>query len=271
MVSDFSLQTITAVWWGKLLLIILFYLLAWLFHRLSPRLARRLVQVSRFRRKNPPFRAERLDTLNGLVGSGLTFLGFFVATFLTLLLFVDGDTLIWMIGLFSAAFGLGARPFLSDFLTGIAFFFEDTFDVGEKVELTGTSGSIEGVVESVNMRTTEVRAPSGELLTVPNGEIRLVRNFSRGRFSVADIKLKIKAEDVQEAIELLTNMADEAVALLPNLLEPWQIISETGEMGQTVELTLIAKARFGKAAEMRPRMLGLVQEQMAADGIHLAG
>lgn len=271
MVPDISLQTITAVWWGRLFLIILYYLLAWIFHRLSPRLARRLVFASRFRRKNPPFRIERLDTLSGLVSSGLTFLGFGIATFLTLLLFVDGDTLIWMIGLFSAAFGLGARPFLSDFLTGIAFFFEDTFDVGEKVQLTGTSGDIEGVVESVNMRTTEIRAPTGELLTVPNGEIRLVRNYSRGRFSVADIRLKINAEDVQEAIELLTNMADEAVTLLPNLLEPWRIISETGEMGQTVELTLVAKARFGKAADMRPRLLALVQEQLSAEGIQLAG
>ena len=271
MVSDLTLQTITAVWWGKLLLMILFYLLAWIFHRLSPRLAGRLVRVSRFRRREPRMRAERLETLRGLVSSGLTFLGFAVATFFTLLLFVDGDTLIWMIGLFSAAFGFGARPFLSDFLTGIAFFFEDTFDVGEKVELGGTAGSIEGVVESVNMRTTEIRAPSGELLTVPNGEIRLIRNYSRGRFSIADIKLKINAEDVQEAIEVLTNMADEAVTLLPNLLEPWLVLSESGEMGQTVELKLTAKARFGQAAEMRPRMLALVQERLEAEGIHLAG
>jgi small-conductance mechanosensitive channel len=268
-VIETTMQTITAVWWGKLLLIILFYLLAWLFHRLSDRLARRLVRLSRFRKQEPPLREERLDTLHGLVKSGLTFIGFAVATFFSLLLFVNGDTLIWMIGLFSAAFGLGARPFLSDFLTGIAFLFEDTFDVGEKVELSGTSGSIEGVVEAVNMRTTEIRSPHGELITLPNGEIRLVRNFSRGRFSVADIKIRIAAEDVHKTIDLLTDLAPEAVTLLPNLLEPWQIISESGEMGQHTELTLVAKARFGKAAEMRPRLLALVQEHMGEANIQL--
>ena len=271
MVSDISVQTITAVWWGKLLLIVLFYLLALLFHRFSNRLAGRLVRVSRFRKQEPPLSEERLQTLRGLVSSALTFLGFGVATFFTLLLFVDGDTLIWMIGLFSAAFGLGARPFLSDFLTGVAFFFEDTFGVGEKVELSGTSGSINGVVEAVNMRTTEIRAPSGELLTVPNGEIRLIRNYSRGRFSVADINLKIAAEDVQKAIDLLIDIAEEAVTILPNLLEPWQVISKSGEMGNSVELTLIAKARFGQAAEMRPRLLAFVQEQFAAAEIQLVG
>lgn len=264
------MQTVTAVWLSKLLFIILFYLLAWLFHRFSGRLARRLIGISRFRRQEPVLRQERLQTLHGLIASALTFLGFAVATFFSLLLFVNADTLIWMIGLFSAAFGLGARPFLSDFLTGIAFLFEDTFDVGEKVELGGTAGSIEGVVEAVNMRTTEIRAPSGELLTVPNGEIRLVRNYSRGRFSVANIKLRIAAEDVQETIQLLDDMALEAVALLPNLLEPWQVISESGEMGQHIELTVVAKARFSKAAEMRPRLLSLIQERMEEAGIQLA-
>lgn len=268
---EINMQTLTAVWWAKILLIILFYLLAWLFHRLSSGIAIYLIGMSRFRRQTPTLRSERMETLHGLTSSGLTFIGFGLATFFSLSLFVDGDTLIWMIGLFSAAFGLGARPFLSDFLTGVAFLFEDTFDVGEKVELSGTSGSIEGVVEAVNMRTTEVRSPTGEQVTLPNGEIRLVRNYSRGRFSVADIKLRIAAENVQETIALLDGLADEAVTLLPNLLEPWRVISEHGEMGQHIELTLVAKARFGKAAEMRPRLLAIVQERMEEAGIHLAG
>lgn len=264
-----TIQTLTAVIWGKLLLIVLFYIVAWLFHRLSGRIAAHLIGISRFRRQTPKMRIERMETLHGLTRSGLTFIGFSVATFFSLLLFIDGDTLIWMIGLFSAAFGLGARPFLSDFLTGIAFLFEDTFDVGEKIELTGTSGSIKGVVEAVNMRTTEMRSPTGELVTLPNGEIRLVRNYSRGRFSVANIKIKIAAEDVQKTLALLATLGDDAVTILPNLLEPWQVISETGEMGHHVDLTLVAKARFGKAAEMRPRLLALVQEHIEKANIQL--
>ena len=267
---EINIQTVTAVWWSKILLIILFYLLAWIFHRLSNRIATRLIRLSRFR-KESQLRTERMETLHGLTSSGLTFIGFTVATFLSLLLFVDSNTLVWMIGLFSAAFGLGARPFLSDFLTGVAFLFEDTFDVGEKVEFISATGDIDGVVEAVNLRTTEIRAPTGEQLTVPNGEIRLVRNYSRGRFSVADIQIKIAAEDVQEAIALLTQLAPEGVEQLPNLLEPWKIINKTGEMGHHVSLTLVAKARFGKAAEMRPRLLALVQERMEKAGIHLVG
>jgi hypothetical protein len=48
------------------------------------------------------------------------------------------------------------------------------------------------------------------------------------------------------------------------------VVSETGEMGQQTELTLIAKARFGKAGKMRPRLLSLVQDRMTDAGIELA-
>ena len=59
------------------------------------------------------------------------------------------------------------------------------------------------------------------------------------------------------------------IVLLPNLVEPWQVTSLEGVMGQYTELTLIAKARFGKAMEMRPRLLALVQERLLEENIPL--
>lgn len=211
-------------------------------------------------------RSERQQTLQSLVASAVTFVVFTAATLATLNQFVGIENLIWMVGLFSAAFGLGARPLISDFLTGVSFIFEDTFDVGEKVEIL----EVAGVIESVNLRTTFLRSPSGELYVIPNGEIRMVRNFSRGRFSVADITLKLPAADLARAMVILEELAQEAVTLLPNLLEPWYIISESGLIGQQTELKLVTKARHGRAAEMRPRLLALVQERLAEAGVQLA-
>jgi len=212
---------------------------------------------------------ERQKTLQSLVSSAISMLTFIIATLLSLGLFVQPDTLAWMVGLFSAAFGLGARPLISDYLAGLSFIFEDTFAVDEKIELPGIS-DIEGVIEKINLRTTSVRSPSGELYVVPNGEIRTVRNFSRGKFSIANITLKIPASDLGETIAILEALSKEALMLLPNLIEPWQVISPGGVIGQYTELTLVAKARFGKAAEMRPRLLSLIQEKMAEANIVLA-
>ncbi len=228
-------------------------------------MARPLARLSWIAQQGAVLKPERKQTLQDLIASGIRALALLVAVIASLGLFVDATTLVWMIGLFSAAFGLGARPLISDILTGVGFFFEDTFSVGEKVEIVG----VEGVIEAMNLRTTSMRAPTGELFIVPNGEIRTVRNFSRGRFSTTNITLKIAATDLLRALPLLEDLGIEAVSELPNLLEPWQVISEAGVIGQHTELTLLAKSRFGKAADMRPRLLSLVQERFEAAGISL--
>jgi small conductance mechanosensitive channel len=250
---------------GKLLLIGLFLFLAWVFYRLSYRISGRILRLGRFTPPNRRMRPERRLTLQSLLSSGITLFGFTMAFVASLALFVDFDSLLWMIGLFTAGFGLGARPLISDFLTGISFIFEDTFDVGEKVEILG----VEGVIEAVNLRTSTLRSPTGELYIVPNGEIRLIRNFSRGRFSTVKVTLRLAASDLSQALPILEEMAADAVIQLPNLLEPWQILSESGAIGQNTELALIAKARFGYGAEMRPRLLALVQEKLTEENIQL--
>lgn len=269
---EFPLPEVTFQW-QQLGFIVLFFVAAWILHRLAGRLADRFMRLSRLNPKSSQPSPSRRETLHGLIAGAITFLVFTTAVLLSLSLFVDAATLIWMVGLFSAAFGLGARPLVSDFLSGISFIFEDTFDVGEKVELVGLPGAaiVEGVVEAVNLRATLIRASTGEPYTVPNGEIRVVRNFSRGRFSIANIKLKIAAADLNAALPILEEFGQEAVGLLPNLIEPWRIISESGEIGQQTDLTLIAKARYSHAADMRPRLLALVQERLAKAGITLAG
>ncbi len=255
-------------WWGYAARIAGFYLLAWLVHLLARPIAGRFARLSHLTPQARRPKPERVATLHSLIASTISILAFAGATFFSLGQFVSLTTLVWVVGLFSAAFGLGARPIISDFLTGASFIFEDTFDEGEKVEIMGIV-SVEGVIERVSLRATWLRGQTGELFVVPNGEVRMVRNFSRGLFSAADIKLKVAAEDLERALHLLEKLGPEAVVLLPNLLEPWRIISESGSIGQQTELTLLARARFGKAAEMRPRLLALVQQRLAEAGISL--
>lgn len=251
-------------WEFLLMRIAIFFLAAWIIHRLAPKFILRMVRL----RGYLPYQSgsERQKTLVGLLANLISFFAFTLAVLFSLGQFVALETLIWVIGLFSAAFGLGARPLISDLLAGISFLFEDTFGVGEKVEIL----HIEGVIDKVNLRTTWLYAPTGELHVIPNGEIRSVRNFSRGRFSIANIKLQVEAQYLKEALPLLAALGEEAISLLPNLLEPWQVISETGILGQKAELTLIAKANYGKAAEMRPKLLALLQERLSQANIELA-
>lgn len=252
-------------WLRDVVFIALAFVIAYIVHLLAQRIAARMVRLNRFRGSRNRMRQERLRTLQDLFSSAISFLSFIIAILFSISRFVDNDTLVWVVGLFSAAFGLGARPLVNDFLAGISFIFEDTFDVGEKVEMMG----VEGIIERVTLRVTLLRAPTGELYVVPNGDIRLVRNFSRGRFSTVSVTLNVRSEELARTLEALGAMSEEAVAILPNLLEPWQILSESGAMGETTELTLHTKARFGHGAELRPKLLAFVHERLSEVGVGL--
>lgn len=240
-----------------------FFVMAWLLSRLAGILSRRVIRLGALASHSS--RPERRKTLYGLVQGIITVTFFAVAILLSLSQFVETTTLIWMIGLFGAGFGLSARPLISDVMAGTSFIFEDTFSVGEKVEILDN----EGIIEAITLRTTWLRAPTGELFTIPNGDIRVVRNFSRGRFSIANVTLKVPAAELERAIMLLEELGKEAMDNLPNLIEPWLVISETGIIGQTAELTLLAKARFGQAAEMRTRLLAMVHKVLENEQIEL--
>lgn len=251
-------MTANSIFQQYLLPIIIVFILAWIVHRLSNRIVDRILGLNKLAPRGFRFREERRHTLRGLFSSILSFIGFAFAAVYTLSLFIDATALIWMIGLFSTGLGFGAKPLISDYLSGMNFIFEHHYDVGEKVQIM----DVEGVVEEINLRTTTLRSPTGEVYVVPNGEVRLIRNFSRGRYSVADITIKVRAIELEQTLNELEALGLDAVQLLPDLLEPWQIISESGQVGEYAELKLASKARFGTAADLKPRLLALVQKRL---------
>jgi len=255
-------------WLDKPIHILTYFILAMLVAFLLRRLSRWLIKLGRLAPHGRKPSLERQKTLQSLISSTINLTAFILAAIASMGLFVDPNALAWVVGLLGTALGFGARLIVGDYLAGLSFLFEDTFAVGEKIEISG-SPTIEGVVEAINLRTTLLRSPSGELYIVPNGEIRAVRNFSRGKFSIANITLNIQSSDLSAARSMLEALGSEAVTLLPNLIEPWKVTNLGGTIGQYTELTLIAKARFGKAAEMRPHLLALVQERLLEINIQL--
>lgn len=254
-------------WWSDALLAMLLLLLVELMRRLSWPLASRIVRLRYGAGTRRVLRPEREQTVRSIIASSISAFSLLAALFIFLARLVGLANVVWIIGLFSAALGLGVSPLVRDILTGAGFIFEDTMAVGEKVEIVGVSG----VVEAVHLRTTRLRAPTGELYTIPNGEIRLIRNFSRGRYSTIELILRIAAADLGRTLTILEELGREIAVSEEDILEPWQILTETGILAEHTDLKLLAKARWGRAAELRVRLLAAIQARLAAAGIVLAG
>jgi small-conductance mechanosensitive channel len=78
-------------------------------------------------------------------------------------------------GVIGVAIGLGAQTLVRDVLSGIFMLVEDQYGVGDDIRVQ----EIEGRVEKVGLRITQVRDTSDVLWFVRNGEILLVGNKSK--------------------------------------------------------------------------------------------
>jgi small-conductance mechanosensitive channel len=80
-------------------------------------------------------------------------------------------------GVIGVAIGLGAQTLVRDILSGIFMLIEDQYGVGDDVKVQ----DVEGKVERVGLRITQVRDKKNVLWYIRNGEILTVGNKSQKR------------------------------------------------------------------------------------------
>jgi len=78
-------------------------------------------------------------------------------------------------GVIGVALGLGAQTLVRDILSGIFMLIEDQYGVGDEVKVQ----DVEGHVERVGLRITQVRDVHNVLWYIRNGEILVVGNKSQ--------------------------------------------------------------------------------------------
>ena len=133
----------------------------------------------------------RKNTILRLVESLLNYCLYFILIYWILsILGLPVSSLLAGAGIAGVAIGMGAQGFLSDLVNGFFILLERQLDVGDNVRLTNGSINIAGIVSSVGIRTTQVRDFDGTLHFVPNRNITVVSNLSRGDMRVlVDIPL----------------------------------------------------------------------------------
>src|SRR5205814_2456429 len=79
-------------------------------------------------------------------------------------------------GVAGVAIGFGAQSLIKDYFSGFFMLIEDQIRQGDVVEVAGKTGE----VEEVTLRYVRLRDAEGVVYYVPNGEIKLVVNRTRG-------------------------------------------------------------------------------------------
>ena len=88
---------------------------------------------------------------------------------------------------------------IKDAINGFFIILEDQYALGDFIAV----GNVGGLVETLNLRITQLRDSEGRLITIPNSEIKIVANLS-SRWSRADLNIPIAYNaDVDHALNLI--------------------------------------------------------------------
>ncbi len=173
--------------------------------------------VRRFRRRlegspgvTQELNVQRIGTLTGALSATGIVLIWTVAILVILgNLNVNLAPLLASAGVAGVALGFGAQSIVRDTLSGFFILLENQFGVGDSVELQTTADPVTGKVESLTLRVTTLRAFDGTLHIVPNGNIQLVSNRSRGwARAIVDVRVAY-GEDVDRVRRVLDQLFGE--------------------------------------------------------------
>ena len=137
---------------------------------------------------------------------------FFFISWVLSILGVPVSSLLAGAGLAGVALGLGAQGFLTDVVNGFFILLENQFEVGDSVVI----GSVEGNISSVGIRTTQIRGFDGTLHFIPNRNITVVSNKSRGDMRVQiDIQSMLITDLAKVSNIIKTYQYKEAITCFP--------------------------------------------------------
>ncbi|PZR63521.1 MAG: hypothetical protein DLM53_01710 [Candidatus Eremiobacter antarcticus] len=136
---------------------------------------------------------------------------------------VNVSPALWSATIVTAGIAFGAQAVVRDVLTGVFFLFEDTYDVGDGVELMTSNGVVSGIVDSVGLRLTRIIDERGRATSIPNGSIVFITNTTRmpTRISMEVVvplsddvsRLRRRIAEIAGAAALQSDIAPDGVAV----------------------------------------------------------
>ncbi len=156
-------------------------------------------------RRTGPDEITRVETLARVFRGAATIVILIVAGTLVLdALGISVAPVLATAGVAGVAIGFGAQSLIKDYFTGFFLLLEDQVRQGDVIEIVGKSGR----VEEVTLRYVRLRDFDGHVHYVPNGEIKVVTNRTRG-FAYAAVDVGVGyGVDLDKALATMREVGD---------------------------------------------------------------
>ncbi|HFR3538065.1 TPA: mechanosensitive ion channel family protein [Streptococcus suis] len=265
-VSQFNVDAILTAVVNKTLSLVLLFLAFYIIKKLAKASVKKVLVPSL---KVSTQDIGRQKTISRLVESMLNYLLYFILIYSILtILGLPVSSLFAGAGIAGVAIGLGAQGFLSDLINGFFILLERQFDVGDVVKLTNGPITISGTIVSMGIRTTQVRDADGTLHFIPNRNILVVSNQSRGDMRAqVDIPLKFNS-DLEQVGRVIEEVNRREVGNFDQITGVTVLGPQNTVNGQFVYRVNLFVAN-GQQSSIYHKFLGFYQEALRQAGIDL--
>ena len=155
-------------------------------------------------------------------------------------------------GILGLVIGFGAQSLINDVVSGFFILFENTYLVGDSIEVVRAKG----VVEAIDFRTTKIRDADGRVHIIRNGDVKEVINYSKD-YTLAVVPVDVSYDaDLRAVFSVLAEAGERLRAESDNVTGETQIdgIVAFGAAAMTIRTTTRVKAGRHEAAAAELRL-----------------
>jgi moderate conductance mechanosensitive channel len=205
----------------------------------------------------------RVTTMSGLAANIWRFFVLVIAVATILgMLGLNLTPLLASATIIGATLGFGAQQVIRDYFSGFLITVEDQFSVGDSIVVD----TVSGVVEDVTMRVTRVRDADGTLFFIPNGDIRVLANTSRGWSRAAvDLTLPSSAATDLDEVRRVIEEAARRVAQRPEFSEHCSEPPTLVALVSTDASTITLRVTLHTVPSQREALARALREETIAD------
>jgi small conductance mechanosensitive channel len=134
---------------------------------------------------------------------------------------IDPTPLLAVVGLIGLIVGFGAQNLINDIVCGFFALFENYYLVGDYIEAGKIEErTVEGIVEAIELRTTHIRHPDGQLQIIRNGEIGSIINYSK-QYTYAKVDVPVPDHaNLEQICSLIEEVGQRLKTDCLDVLEP---------------------------------------------------
>ncbi|WP_016951226.1 mechanosensitive ion channel family protein [Anabaena sp. PCC 7108] len=171
-------------------------------------------------------------------------------------------------GIVGIAVGLGAQTLINDIVCGFFILFENYYLVGDYIEAgKAEEKAVEGTVEAIELRTTRIRHPNGQLYIIRNGDIGSITNYSKQYiFAVVEVDVPYDS-NLAHIYQVIEEVGQQLKANNTDVIES-TLVDGVESLGEShLLLRTLTKVKPGKHIQIQRVLRKMFMDTLLLEGI----